>query len=360
MSHKESLAMSNEFLNQNEIDALLRNGGSEDANTLSEIEQDALAEIGNISMGSAATALSTLINRKVTITVPDVSMKTLSQIKEDYPIPCITVNIQYMSGLKGENLLVIKEQDASVIGDLMMGGDGIDVPDEIGEIELSAVTEAMNMMMGSAATSMSDLFNYLIDISPPETQRRNLATDALEFQQDDRIYTVIAFRIEIQDLVDSTMLQIIDVDFAKEMVGQLLKEQEFEIATAEVAATAVMEQESVATYVPTDLAGQTDSAKAETSITASAPALGNLNIELIKDIPVHVRAVLGKTRMSIDHILKLGPGNIMELDTIEGEPIDIYANDALIAKGEVVIVGEQFGVRITEISTQSNRIKSIS
>lgn len=358
--------MSNEHVNQNEIDALLNNFEEHDTSReLTEIERDALAEIGNISMGSAATALSTLINRKVTITVPDVSVKTLPEIKEAYPIPCITVNIQYRTGLRGENLLVIKEPDASVIGDLMMGGTGENVPDHIGEIELSAVTEAMNMMMGSAATSMSDLFNFAIDITPPDTQRRNLATDELDIQETSDIFAVVSFRLEIEDLVDSIMLQIIDLDFAKQMVQQLMNDDfagvEMEIETSsqpeptlddsasEVAATASPAVE-VSSFQPADLQQQ----------VFMDPALGNLNIELIKDIPVRVRAVLGRTRMSIDHILKLGPGNIMELDTIEGEPIDIYANDTLIARGEVVIVDEHFGVRITEISTQKNRIKSIS
>jgi flagellar motor switch protein FliN/FliY len=361
--------MSNEFLTQDEIDALLRGEttdqqfASDQGSTgseLTEIERDTLAEIGNISMGSAATALSTLINRKVTITVPDVSVDTFHGVQERYPIPCIIVNVEYKAGFQGANLLVIRERDASVIGNLMMGEDGTNIPEHIDELSLSAVTEAMNVMMGSAATSMSDLFHYMIDISPPDTTKRNLAEDQDDLVVPEAVYAVISFRLEIPDLVDSTMLQIIDLDFAKSMVSQLL-------ATGESAAAIelpVRDTEPLQTVstpneqqnVPNQW---TDLAQPQTPEHGPGHSLGNLNVELIKDIPVQVRAVLGRNRMSIENILKLGPGHIMELDTIEGEPIDVYANDTLIARGEVVVVDDQFGIRITEISTPRNRINSI-
>lgn len=345
--------MSNDILDQNEIDALIHARNSENVNDLTDTEKDTLAEIGNISMGSAATALSTLINKKVSITVPDVSVKTLGEIQESYPIPCIVVDVKYQTGLQGSNLLVIKEQDAAVIGNLMMGIDEGEIPEFVDEISMSALSEAMNVMMGSAATAMSELFNKKINISPPDAFRQDLGEKIDSLGNRDELVAVVSFRFSISDVVDSVMLQIIDIDFAKEMVEMLFSSGESEpVQTSETQYTAVEEQDqepAPAAWGSLQADGNQDSME-----------LGNLNIELIKDIPVKVRAILGRTKMSIENILKLGPGHIMELDTLDGEPIDVYANNTLIARGEVVVVGEQFGIRITEISNARNRIKSIS
>lgn len=319
---------------------------------LTETEKDTLAEIGNISMGSAATALSSLINQKVTITVPDVSVSSFVDVRQSYPIPCIIVNVEYENGLQGYNLLVIKEEDAAVIGNLMMGSD----PDaqtihEINEMSISALSEAMNVMMGSAATAMSELFSYKISISPPTAKQHDLQEET-DLVEDGKPVTVISFHFEIPGLVDSTMLQVIDIDFAKKIVSQLLNSdqpEEEQIDDSEPA-------ETIITGTSWNDLKQDESYEIDLE---DEQELGNLNVELIKNIPVQVRAVLGKTKMSIENILQLGPGHIMELDSLDGEPIDVYANETLIARGEVVVVGEQFGIRITEISTPKNRIKSI-
>lgn len=322
---------------------------------LSSLEQDIISEIGNISMGSAATALSTLVNRKVRITVPSIYMSTPQVVTESYPVPCIVVNVEYSAGLSGDNLLVIRERDALVIGNLMMGGDGLELPSTVDEIYLSAVTEAMNMMMGSAATAMSDLFGMFIDISPPATDRRDLSLDNLtEGIPSEKPVVTIAFRIEIEDLVDSTLLQIIETKFAREMAKSLLPPEE-ELAVAEAS---VAIEENVPKEVP-DHAPRQSIPDMEPIASDPLPELGNINVDLIRSIPVQVKAILGRTRMSIDNVLRLGPGHIMELESLHGEPIELFANDTLIAKGEVVVVGEQFGVRITEIATQKDRIVSV-
>jgi len=357
--------MSDELLNQNEIDALVQDmSGTHLDGYLTDEERDTLAEIGNISMGSAATALSSLINKKVTITVPSVSVSTLAEIQKSYPIPCIIVNVKYIEGLQGSNLLVIKEKDASVIGNLMIGTDESEIPDEVDELSLSALTEAMNVMMGSASTSMSEMFRYKISISPPDSFRQNLS-DRIQNVESDRLYAVVAFQFSISNLVDSVMLQIIDLEFAKAMVSQLLTMEAENAGSSELGQISGQIHAPKSSQPPVQEKWERDpistTAWSDLKQTPSYSAdLGNLNIELIKDIPVNIRAVLGRTRMSIENILKLGPGHIMELDTLEGEPIDVYANDTLIGRGEVVVVGEQFGIRITEISTPNNRIKSIS
>lgn len=360
--------MNDGLMTQAELDALLNEHRQHSENLLEEpspqdldinnvltpAEKDILAEIGNISMGSAATALSTLVNRKVSITVPTVYLSTPQTVTESYPVPCIVVNVGYILGLEGSNILVIREQDALIIGNLMMGEDGSNPPAKLDELYLSAVTEAMNMMMGSASTAMSELFGRMIDISPPITVRRDLSTDSLtDGIPDENPVVTIAFRMEIGDLVDSTILQIIQIDFAKEMAQSLLPP---EPAVVPKSISKPIEEPISTTWA--DLRKEPVE-----EITVPNPVhqvdLGNINVDLIRDIPVQVRAVLGRTRMSIDNILRLGPGHIMELESLHSEPIELFANDTLIARGEVVVVGEQFGVRITEIATPKDRIVSV-
>ncbi|NLK07573.1 MAG: flagellar motor switch phosphatase FliY [Firmicutes bacterium] len=388
-----------EFLSQEEIDALL--GGNDDTAAdedagqdepdgelgeaeephLTEMEQDALAEAGNVSMGAAATALSTLLNHKVSITVPEVVMTSRKSVRERYPIPCVVINVEYTEGLAGNNLLVMKESDAGVIASLMLGEDGSSPPESLTELHVSAVSEAMNMMMGSSATAMSDMFGSRIDISPPRVEQLDLTEGSEQLPIAEPVVQV-AFRIQVEDLLDSEMLQLIELDFAKDMVRRLMEAigysdsedaappVEDELAEAPVETFSedlVMGQEAAAVWEEPQPASESPAPEPfswrdmapEPEIGVSLGELGNLNIALIQNIPVRVRAILGRSRLPIETILRLGPGSIVELDTLDGEPIEILANDTLIAKGEVVVVGEQFGVRITEIATPQERISSV-
>ena len=136
---------------------------------LTDVEKDAIGEVANISMGSSATTLYSLVNRKVNITTPGVHIATWNNLLEEYERPCVFIQIKYTEGLDGTNILVLKEHDVKVITDLMMGGDGTNTEGELGELHLSAISEAMNQMMGSAATSLSTMLKTKIDISPPES-----------------------------------------------------------------------------------------------------------------------------------------------------------------------------------------------
>lgn len=388
-----------DFLSQEEIDALLRgaaggeshNGNDEETaqehlgsqgapgedadiqshkldELLDELERDTLAEVGNISMGAAATALSAILDRKVRITVPSVTLTSREEVQTRYPIPCLVITVNYVEGLEGSNLLVIQERDAAVIASLMMGEDGLNPPEVLTDLHVSAVTEAMNQMMGSSATSMSDMFGTRIQISPPEVEQLNLAA-ADEVLHVTEPVVQVAFRLQVDDLIDSEMLQLIELDFARSTVARLLS------PNAYMASGPAMKQEITSTTAADEVAA-VKWEEANLGGFGSQPPwyyppgegggsgygleeLGNLNIELIRNIPVKVRAILGRSRLPIETILRLGPGSIVELDTLDGEPIEILANDVLIAKGEVVVVGEQFGVRITEISTPKERISTV-
>ena len=168
-------------LSQEEINALLNEPGAEASdsaeNELSDAQKDAIGEIANISMGTAATTLFSLVNHKVEISTPVVSYGTWDDIVQEYEKPCVFIRIAYTVGLDGSNILVLREHDVKVITDLMMGGDGTNTDGELGELHLSAISEAMNQMMGSAATSLSSMLNRKIDISPPNATVINLQED---------------------------------------------------------------------------------------------------------------------------------------------------------------------------------------
>jgi len=190
---------------------------------LTKQQQDTLGEIANISMGSSATSLSALLNNlKVDITTPKIEFIRKSEALDDYHNVCVLVHINYVKGLSGSNVLILKENDVKIIADLMMGGQGVAGPDEIGEIQLSAVSEAMNQMMGSAASSMSQLLNRVVDISPPKTD--NIDVESVKiferlFESPEIDFVKITFNLKIGTVVDSVMVQLYPISFAKDMVS---------------------------------------------------------------------------------------------------------------------------------------------
>lgn len=443
-----------------------------DGEVLTDVEKDAIGEVANISMGSSATTLYSLVNRKVNITTPVVTLATWKTLLDSYEKPCVFIQIKYTQGLDGTNILVLKEHDVKVITDLMMGGDGTNTDGELGELHLSAISEAMNQMMGSAATSLSTLLQTVIDISPPESS----LFDLTEVKDGKEIapflggtFVKIAFRMQIDDLVDSTIMQLYPIDFAKKLVETFINTQMSSLdGTAEEQPTQVKDsaseqnmQGSAAmagttehmTQPGMDSMGQQGSMNMNGMNQMGMNPMGNMgmnqmgstpmgmngmnqmggmnmsqmgmnqtgmnqmgnmngmnpmgntpmgmngmnqmgnmngmgmmnqmgmmgmpgqnvqnvnvqpaqfqsfsndntgmtgqeNIGLIKDVPLEVTVELGRTTKSISDILDFSPGTIIELDRIAGEPIDVLVNGKFVAKGEVVVIEESFGVRITEI-----------
>lgn len=377
--------MSDDMLSQEEIEALLRGTVGEEKNTEMRIEdyldsfaQDTLGEIGNISFGSSATALSALLGQKVDITTPHLSMINQGRLKEEFPHPYVAVQVQYTAGLIGSNLLVIKQSDAAIIADLMLGGDGTDPSPALGEIQLSAVQEAMNQMMGSAATSMSTVFNKKVDISPPSIDLMNLLEDeGVEAIPSEVLLIKISFRLRVGGLIDSTIMQLLPLDFALKLVKSLIGEQD----DSEEAATVVEEKVHEAPIsMPTKTyqeevqemssmpISQPKPSKAQVEVQQAqftsfeAPHLSqneSRNLNLLLDIPLQVTVELGRTKRTVKDILELTSGSIIELDKLAGEPVDILVNNRHIAKGEVVVIDENFGVRITDILSQAERIHNL-
>ncbi|MGM0651867.1 MAG: flagellar motor switch phosphatase FliY, partial [Bacillota bacterium] len=191
---------------------------------LSALEKDTIAEVGNISLGASATALSTILNKSVDITTPKLEVLSLDQVQRAYPVPCIAVKVEYTAGLQGSNMLLIKEADALIIAALMMGEPYENKAGPLTEIELSAVQEAMNQMMGSMTTSMSELFQRPIDISPPGITMINLAEEKEPLEEISEIDQVVQveFSIKVDNIIDSAMIQVIPVEFARQMAADLL------------------------------------------------------------------------------------------------------------------------------------------
>ena len=360
-----------------------------DGEELTDVEKDAIGEVANISMGSSATTLYSLVNRKVNITTPVVTLATWKNLLDAYEKPCVFIQIKYTQGLDGTNILVLKEHDVKVITDLMMGGDGTNTDGELGELHLSAISEAMNQMMGSAATSLSTMLNKTIDISPPVADLVDLHDNIDEGSIADFLsgsFVKISFKMEIGDLVDSEIMQLYPVSFAKEMCASITKNMEADTnstsneAEKAVSAQPVSPQPQMEQQVGQPMGGQqvmgqpmmgqpmmgqpmmasnmtqmytqpvnVQPAQFQAFNPGIAQVAGAENIGLIMDVPLEVTVELGRTTKSIHEILDFAPGTIIELNRIAGEPIDILVNGKYVAKGEVVVIEESFGVRITEI-----------
>ncbi|MGP1574230.1 flagellar motor switch phosphatase FliY [Selenomonas sp.] len=393
--------MSDDLISQEEIDALLNGGGdssteadapaetpapadsspSQGGDALTDIERDALGEIGNISMGSAATTLSVLLGHKVSITTPTVSVDTLSSIKDQYPMPYLIVEVGYTVGIDGNNVLAIQAQDASIIADLMMGGDGTNPTQELNEIHMSAVGESMNQMMGSVATSLSTMFNKKIDISPPKVNMIDLGSEdkVTEIVSADDPIAKISFRMEVDGLIDSEIMQILPIPVAQEMVGYLLSneaEEEEPMPVPTPAPAAPAPAPAAAAPPPAapmmgaapgygappspHVASNVPVQPAMFAPLSTAPVqVNDANIGLILDVPLQVTVELGRTRKTIKDILELTNGSIVELDKLAGEPVDIMVNGKFLAKGEVVVIDENFGVRITDIVSPAERAQQL-
>lgn len=407
------------MLSQDEINALL-NGmmdepASEDSpvvkeeieeeELLTEVERDAIGEVANISMGSSATTLYSLVNKKVNITTPVVTLAKWENVISDYTRPCVFIQIHYTNGLDGNNILILKERDVKIIADLMMGGDGTNIDGELGELHLSAISEAMNQMMGSSATSLSSMLGRMIDISPPESS----LIDITDFQSPEDIspflagtFVKIAFSMQIGDLVDSTIMQLYPIDFAKSLYTKFI-----DMSGGDSTPKTETISETVSTAAPQSAPQMADNMNQNMGAMPNAMGMpqmdmsqmgmaqmgmpmmnmqpmgmpmmnmqpmgmpqqninvqpaqfqsfstdyssipGAENIGLIRDVPLEVTVELGRTQKRISDILDFVPGTIIELDKIAGEPVDVLVNGKMVAKGEVVVIEESFGVRVTDI-----------
>ncbi|BCC46267.1 flagellar motor switch protein [Bacillus cereus] len=304
---------------------------------LTQEEKDVLGEIANISIGSASTVLSTLLNQPVSISTPNVEAINVRHY-DGVPVPFVILNVDFVEGLKNENVFVFTKDVALTMVDLMMMGTGeVDSEKELSELELSGIKEIMNQMMGHAATAMSEMFQEKMDMTPPNVKFVTLKEEMEylgESMEVDELVQ-ITFNLEIGDLLQSKMYQILPITEAKEMVRRLLYpmvEEEEEIVTEEIEEEKVVEP--VVQPIEFKEVKQMEPVYMDTSI--------------LQNVEMNVKFVFGSTVKTIQDILSLQENEAVVLDEDIDEPIRIYVNDVLVAYGELVNVDGFFGVKVTK------------
>ncbi|MGB7460213.1 MAG: flagellar motor switch phosphatase FliY [Carnobacterium jeotgali] len=359
--------MSSEKLTQEEIDAMLNGSASTPeptpTDTLDQTQVDIIGEIGNISMSQAATTLSDILNHRVTITTPVVSTLKFQEIIDASVTPKVVTTIEFKKGLEGSNLLMMNERDAIIIADLMMDGNGNPENKEFTELELSAVGEAMNQMMGSAATAMATMLERIVDILPPDVEvwknQNNVTYDRIS---GDTMVCKIAFQMTVGDFIESEIMQIFTLDTVRNISKIVLADEGEVIQDRELPQPKV--EEMTAPIQPTasqDTEGKIGIQKPEFQELTHAGSLKTpRNLDLIMDVPLQFSVMLGESKKTIKDILSLGTGSVVELNKMTDEPLEIYVNGKLIAEGEVVVINESFGIRITNILSKEQRIKHLN
>ncbi len=340
-------------------------------------EKDILGEMGNICMGASATTMYSLLGRRVNITTPQVHVYTSEEVLSVYHTPFVVVKVEYTKGVDGKNLLILKEKDSALITDLLMGGDGnIDTENiQLDEIHMSAMSEIMNQMIGAAATSLSNMLGCAIDITPPISTHVSQDMDISELLDGSRIVIKVSFDMEIEGLLQSKLIQLMSVETGKELARALLDSTNMQrdadtpgnqttLKKSDIEPKKRTDEETekhqgVYEHAPLEKADAEEArpvrvkpftyqAFDEEEKKAPAPT-SNPVIDLISDIPLQVAVELGKTKKSINDILNMGIGSVIILEKMAGELVEVVVNGKHIARGEVVVIDENYGVRITDI-----------
>lgn len=346
---------------------------------------DLIGEVGNISMSQAATTLSSILNHRVSITTPRVTKVRFASLMEGIKTPKVATTVEYKEGVIGTNLMLLQVRDASIIADLMMGGPGNAKDDaEFGDLELSAVAEAMNQMIGSASTSMATMINRKVDILPPTVklwgEPDNISYDGIN---PDSIVYRISFNLDVEGLIESEIMQIFTKEMVNDIAAAMMADKatvvnDREVPAEEQPAPAAPQPEPAPAAAPTpqpqpqaqpqpqpQVAPQPAPQPKQPPVEVSQPSFQTLdghaqgegdNLDLLMDIPLNLSVVLGTSRKSVREILSFNTGSVIELEKLTDEPLDILLNGKLIAQGEVVVINDNFGVRITNILSQSQRI----
>ncbi|MDR3645267.1 MAG: flagellar motor switch phosphatase FliY [Clostridia bacterium] len=353
--------------------------GSNGQQVLSSMEIDAIGEILNISMGSSATSVSELLSQKVNITTPMVQVERAGNFQLKAMEPAVGVEITYVSGLSGRNVMILKESDVKVIVGLLLQTDYSDSEFVLDEMSLGAICEVMNLMMGASATALSQLLNRMVNISPPNSfEVNNSEQFKYKYFDSDEIIVAIHFNLMIGDLVNSEFISLMTVELAKELISTFNIDSSDESGTVEEARTPSAAQESpepapvsatapeYADLPPDDRVPDLQSpSKPEAQRNyvvqhavfksfdsdETVPEPGkNDNLDMIMAVPLQITVEIGRASKKIKEILSFAPGTIIELDKQTDSQVDIIVNGQPTFKGDVVVVNDSYGVRITEIT----------
>ena len=344
-----------------------------DANVeFSSYEIDAVGEILNISMGSAATAVSELLNAKVWITTPKVKVVKVSELNYKNLEPAICVKIVYVAGIKGLNMMILKQDDVQLILNQLLGNPLVISPDfQFDELNISAVSEVMNQMMGASATALSDLLGVTVDISTPTPYIIN-ETNFGELCEMEPNETVVAvnFSLTVDGVMSSEFLSVMSVDLAKTLSGKMIEKFHVdEGKSAQQTTPATAQPAPMPAGYPQQPYGYPSQYAAYGAYPPPAPPVNvqnaqlhqfeamdfglptdqQDNLKLLMGVPLEISVEIGTAKRKVKDILEFTQGTIIELERQAGAPVDVVVNGNLIARGDVVVIDDNFAVRITEI-----------
>lgn len=383
-----------DMLSQEEINALLGNDNAQQAENenLTQKESDIILEVGIETMTVSSKVLENLLNTEVTISSPNHKIVSAEAIKEYFENEdCAAVRIDYKVGIEGSNVLILKEKDALIIAGLMTGGNGVDdLPTELDDLYASALGEAMNQMVGSASTILAKILDTKVDIDTPKIIK--VTASEKSFQkigiEPDSDVIMNEFNLKISNLVDSKIVQLMPVSFAKKLTDTITRngfsfsngknivgqnEQDNQATSQPMAQSMQQQSQSVGMggmngmgmNQMNHMSQMNQSNMHNHNVNARPAEFQELifaeleqqkeNIGIIMDVPLEVTVEMGRTSRKIKDILEFSPGTIIELDKLAGDPIDILVNGKYVAKGEVVVIDENYGIRITEIVNVSYR-----
>ncbi len=395
-----------DMLTQDEINALLNS--NEDDNTvnknstvddfLSPSDKEIFSEVGMETMSASKEILHTLLEQPVEISSPEMNVIKLSEIKNFFEISCVAVKIDYLVGLEGMSILVLTVRDARIISDLMFRKE-VDLSENnepLTELELSTTGEAMNQMMGTSSTILAKMIGNKVDIGTPQVNRIDFSDFSIEdfgFDEDVEIF-FNSYKLKIGEYVDSNLIQIFPIKFTEKLLNTI-KQNGYQFKNGKVIEDGVLKEKSTKTETtneqtpiqndmnqnvqmqnnqPSQNMGYNDNMannqmqrqsnynnvnarNAEfQDLTYQDLAQQKENINLVMDVPLEITVEMGRTERTVKEILEFSPGTIIELDKLAGDPIDILVNGKFIAKGEVVVIDENYGIRITDIVSVNNRI----
>lgn len=350
---------------------------------LSSIEKDTIGEILNISMGAGATAISDLLSRRVDITTPVVEVIQSVDFEAKSLEPAVCIEIQYVEGLNSSNFMIMKQRDVRAMVSIILGSDAdVDSGGELDEMHLSAIGEIMNQMMGSSCTALASFFGKSINISTPKTyELEDIQKRIRDLSFGERIVAV-KFSLMVEGIIDSEFISVLPMDFTKEFVNFALNFDNAgpEDGGEEGAGSGMAQEQQKATVDEAPPVRQErkepprPEPREKPQVKVQPVKLANFDddqrlvnidsnqtsLDLLLEVPLEVTVEIGRTKRQVREILDIRQGSIIELDKQAGDPVDIFVNGQLIAKGDVVVIDDNFGVRITEIITNKEIVNRLN
>lgn len=321
-----------------------------------------MEEFGKVTMSQCAVALSSILNRNVTMTSPIAEYIPFKDIISDLSTPKVSTVVEFKEGLRGSSLLMMNVADALIVADLMTGGTGEPINYDLTEMELSAISEAINQMTGSSVTHLAGLVNKKIDIFQPKVNvwEKESDVDYKEIGLETKVARV-TFTLVVDGIINSEISQVYTKEMIEDIAKLTLKHTEEIAERSEKMSEKNTNEENSTKKSRKHKSRKVSIQQAEFDELELGKVENSIdNMDLLMDVPLDFSVVLGNSRKSIKEILSLGVGSVVELDRLTDEPLDIYVNSKLIAKGEVVVINENFGIRITSILSQKQRINKLN